>query len=424
MAERINFQIDYLKSINQAKLISLYQKKVDTIYQQIDQKKAVGSNNWMGWRTLALNYPADWIKKIKWQIAQWKKLKIKQIVVIGIGGSFLGTKAAIEMCYQDVNDVQLIWINCLSPDYIATQIKRLKFPFGIVVVSKSGTTLEPAVGFKIFQTELAKFTKNYHPYITVITDANKGILLKQAQQHQWFTLPIPDDIGGRFSMLTAVGMFVMMYVGLNYQQILNGAKQAYNDTLKPNLTNNSAALYACIRHYLSTVKKCQFENIVFYEPHLYGLGEQWKQMFCESTGKKHKGLFESASIFTTDLHSLGQYFQEGTRNFYTLNIYLQKPQNDYRLNFKNDPNFGFLNGKKLSSINQAAFLGTLKAHTEEGKIDNLIIELPKANAYYYGYLSIWCAMAVAIEGYLLNLNPFDQPGVEAYKKRMMEGLRR
>lgn len=406
-------------------LIASYQSKINKIYHDIDQGTATWSKEWMGWRKLANGYDQSLIDKMVGQAKKWQQLKIKHVVVIGIGGSCLGARACINMCHNLCNDVTFHWIHNIHQDYLQSKINLLKKEaFGIIVISKSGTTLEPAIGLKLFLDLLKKnVKKDMNKYVVAITDANKGVLLTQAKENNWFTLAVPDDIGGRFSMFSPVGMFIMIYSGIDYKQILAGCKQAYKDTLSSDMKKNSAALYAAFRNNAFN-SKAQFENLIFYNPSLMDLGEQWKQMFCESQGKDGKGLFEACSLFTTDLHSLGQYFQDGPRNFFETTIWVKNYDNDQTLSYAKDPNFSYLDKKTVGFINQSAFKGTIGAHTDLGNVDNLIINLDKQDEYHYAYLTIWVAMTVTIEAYLLGVNPFNQPGVEAYKKQMMDLIKK
>lgn len=323
---------------------------------------------------------------------------------------------------------KIIYVHNMSSAYIADLIKKVgKNRFGIVVISKSGTTIEPAITFRLFSEIMKKnFGEEYtKKMIVAVTDAQKGTLHDLAKAKKWTSFVIPDDIGGRYSTLTPVGMFPMILAGLDPLEILKGAKKALDDTKSFNLRNNSAFMYACYRHYFYTRCKYNIENFVVYDPSLTMIGEQWKQLFGESEGKSHKAMYPTCSLFTTDLHALGQYLQEGTRNFVETTLWVDQPRKDIKLSIKdNVDGLKYLNGKTLNYINEKAYQGTIAAHTKKGKVNNLIINISSADEFHYGYLYIWLCRAAMISGYLLNINPFNQPGVEAYKTNMFSLLKK
>ncbi|MDR2567797.1 MAG: glucose-6-phosphate isomerase [Mycoplasmataceae bacterium] len=407
-----------------------YSAKIKNIYQGIDKQILPGSRDWMGWRTYPFDYPqAEFARMVK-KADEWKKDKVEYVVVIGIGGSFLGIKAAIDMCTNHLKEKlpKIIWVHNIGSNYLTSVLNQVEGKkFAIVVISKSGTTLEPAVSFRLFREKLEKQVgfEKASKYIVAVTDYDKGTLHDFAQKKKYSMFGIPNDIGGRFSTLTPVGMFVIILAGLDYKAMLAGAQQAYKDTQSPDLKKNSAALYAVYRDFYYSQKKLAVENFVVYDPYYSALGEQWKQIFGESEGKGGFGLYLGTSLFTTDLHSMGQFFQEGTRSFFETTLHVLQPKCDKKIVIKDDDDkLKFLNGKTINEIDECAFLATVSAHTKIGKTNNLVIELDNNDEFHYGYLFYWWSMTVTVNAYLFGVNPFNQPGVEAYKKEMFELLKK
>lgn len=425
----IKLNTSYVNSkINDDTIIKTYQNKVDNILSSIINKTAKGSAM-HGWMTYTLNYDKSLIRSMLDKANSWRKSEIKNVVVIGIGGSCIGLKAAIDMIklpFAD-NRFNLIYIENMNSDYMLSAINSLKNDkFAIVVISKSGTTLEPAIAFNLFKNKLSvNIAENeLKNFIVAITDNKKGTLHDLAVKNDYTLFAVANDIGGRYSTLTPVGMFVMILMGLDHNQLITGANDAINDLKRNNLKENSAFLYACYRHYFYTVEHKQIENFIVYNPSLVAMTEQWKQLFSESEGKNHLAMYPVTSLFTTDLHSIGQFLQEGTRNFIETTLYINKPKIDLNLDIKNNEDeLLFLNKKNISDINKIACESTILAHSIEGKVNNIMINLDQASEYNYGYLFIWLSHAAMMSGYLLDINPFDQPGVDAYKKRMFFTLR-
>lgn len=410
------------KKISFKNVYKKYQKDVKTIARAVERNVAKGSEM-TGWRDLSIMYNTQELKAMIKKAEQWQQMKIKNVVVIGIGGSYIGVKAAIDFVYaNEPAPVNMIYIHNMSSNFIISQMNKLKNKkFGIIVISKSGTTLEPAIAFRLFRNQLINIVgiKSVNKYIVAITDKNKGTLHNYAKSRGYTMFSIPDNIGGRYSTITPVGLFPMLIAGLDISKIMRGAKQALVDLENYDLKQNSAYLYACIRHYLYVQKHLNLENFIVYDPSMYMLGSQWQQLFGESEGKNNKGLYPTYSLFTTDLHSLGQYLQQGTRNFFETTLYVSKPTSNMKLKINdNDDGLKYLNGKYLSDLTDKAFQGTINAHSKEAHVNNLIITLSKADEYHYGYFFMWLAHAAMMSAYLLKLNPFDQPGVESYKKNM------
>nr|QIQ09891.1 glucose-6-phosphate isomerase [uncultured Mycoplasmataceae bacterium] len=415
--------------ISESAIQKKYQKEVDKIQRQMMSSTLPGLEK-LGWVNIIDYYSNQQLLAMKKKAQQWKKQNLKYVLVIGIGGSYLGVRAAIEMVQGSIGfgHHKFIYIHNMSSSYIYDVIKKIgKNKFSIIVISKSGTTIEPAVTFRIFKEIMCKnFGKEYcQKMIVAITDSCSGTLHKLAKANKWTMFYIPDDIGGRYSTLTPVGMFPMVLAGLDPLEVLKGAKKALDDTKTFSLKSNSAFLYACYRHYFHVVKKLQIENFIVYDPSLTMIGEQWKQLFGESEGKSHKAMYPTVSLFTTDLHALGQYLQQGTRNFCETTLWVDEPRKDFKLSINdNTDGLKYLDKKTLNYINEQAFKGTVLAHTKNGKTNNLIIHITRCDSYHYGYLYIWLCRAAMMSGYLLKINPFDQPGVEAYKTNMFSLLKR
>lgn len=421
----IKLETKFVKSINKQQLINRYQDRIATIISNLKNKKALG-HEMTGWTNYwKLNHNNElnlMVKKAK----QWKQMGIKDVVVIGIGGSYLGVRAGVDMLSPlSKTNIKVHWLHNMNQNYLLGVLKKLQNKkFAIIVNSKSGTTLEPAIAFNLFRNKLAK-AKNANELIVAVTDKQKGTLHDLAVKNHWTRFVIPNNIGGRFSALTPVGMYLFILLGFDYKQIIKGANDACKALLNKNLKNNDAFIYGCYRHYLKMHKQKQIENFIVYDPCLQMVGEVYKQLFGESEGKNHKALFPSSSIFTTDLHSLGQYLQEGTRNFFETTLYVKQPIYDLTLRIKNNQdNLGYLNNMKLSYINKVAFESTVKAHAVDGKVDNLIIYMDKIDAYHFGYLYLFFCFASMTSAYLLGVNPFNQPGVEVYKKRISSILKK
>ncbi|HLQ71783.1 MAG TPA: glucose-6-phosphate isomerase, partial [Bacillota bacterium] len=290
----------------------------------------------------------------------------------------------------------------------------------INVISKSGTTTEPAIAFRILRSFLEdKYGKQEaKARIFATTDEHKGALKKLADKEGYETFVIPDDIGGRFSVLTAVGLLPIAIRGIDIDAIINGQKQAINDLNEPSTFNNPAYLYAAVRNILYNKGKT-IELLIGYEPKLKYFAEWWKQLFGESEGKDKKGIFPASASFTTDLHSLGQYIQDGRRDIFETVLHVQNANKDFTLSpdEQNMDELNYIAGESIHNINQKAYQGTLLAHADGG-VPNLVLKLPALDAYTFGYLVYFFEKACAISGYLLGVNPFNQPGVEAYKKNM------
>lgn len=402
---------------------------VKTAHVALHEKTGAG-NDFLGWIDLPENYDREEFARIK-ETAEKIKNNSDILLVIGIGGSYLGARAAIEMLSHSFQNLltkeerqvpQIIFVgHHLSSTYMADLFDLLEGKdFSINVISKSGTTTEPAIAFRIFRNYLIEKygvdeAKNR---IFATTDKAKGALKELADEEGYETFIIPDDVGGRYSVLTAVGLLPIAVAGINIDEMMQGAQDAQKAYSSPNLSENEAYQYAVARNILYNKGKVT-ELLINYEPHLTYFSEWWKQLFGESEGKDQKGLFPASANFTTDLHSLGQYIQEGRRNIFQTVLRVNEPRKDLTLEKDNNNKDGlnYLAGKTIHEINDKAYQGTILAHNDGG-VPNLIIELPRLDAYTFGYIVYFFEKACALSGYLLGVNPFDQPGVEAYKENM------
>lgn len=402
---------------------------VELAHDKLHQKSGQG-NSFLGWMDLPENYDQEEFRRIK-SAAETIRKNSDVLLVIGIGGSYLGARAAIDMLthsFQNLladeqrNAPQVLFVgNHLSSTYIHELFDLLENrDVSINVISKSGTTTEPAIAFRIFKKFLEdKYGKDEaKKRIYATTDKEKGALKTAADQEGYETFVIPDDVGGRYSVLTAVGLLPIAVSGVSIDDIIQGAKTAMNDLSEPSLADNPAYQYAAVRNVLYNKGKT-IEMLINYEPHLQYFSEWWKQLFGESEGKDQKGIFPAAANFTTDLHSMGQYIQDGRRDLFETVLHVINPKKDLTLEAddENADGLNYLAGKTLNDINDKAYQGTLLAHTD-GSVPNLVIEVPELNAYTFGYLVYFFEKACAVSGYLLGVNPFNQPGVEAYKKNM------
>lgn len=404
-----------------------YQKKVKTIHEGI-HKKTLAGNDFLGW----LNYPSTYDKKELQLIinkAQYVRSHFETLVVCGIGGSYLGALASINALRGLFSNdkLEIVFLgNTFSPTYIAQVLKHLEGKkFAINVISKSGTTTETSISFRLLKQLLIKQVgkKSASKMIFATTDKEKGALKTEAIKEGYTTFTLPSDIGGRYSVLTAVGLFPIACAGIDVNKILKGAKDAMNDLNNANLLKNPCYKYAVVRDYMYRHHK-NAEMFITYEPHLKDIAEWWKQLFGESEGKEHKGLLPTSATFSTDLHSLGQYIQDGTPLLFETILIIKKPSLDVVIphDARDLDGLNYIEKKKLSFVNEKAFLGTLKAHQEDGHVNNIVITLDQLDAYHLGYLFYFFMKTCAMSGYLLNVNPFNQPGVEIYKKNMFHLL--
>ena len=407
--------------------LKAYEHDVKVIDKMIKEKTGLG-NDFLGWTTWPKDYDKEEFARIL-KAAKEIQDNYDVLVVAGIGGSYLGARCAIEALNGlfPTNKTQIIYVgNTLSSNYVAQVLNYLKDKnFAINVISKSGTTTETSVAFRLLKelliSKVGEEKANKAIYAT--TDKARGALKTEANEKGYQTFIIPDDIGGRYSVLTAVGLLPIAVAGCDIEKMMQGAYDAMIEFDNDDISTNACYQYAVSRHYLSKNDKA-VEMFITYEPHFTQLGEWFKQLYGESEGKEGKGLLPTSATFSTDLHSLGQFIQEGTPLLFETVFVVENPNLDVTINedASDLDGLNYLAGKKLSYVNQKAFEGTLSAHVEEGKIPNIVLSLPQMDEYNLGYLFFFFMKACALSAYLLQINPFNQPGVEVYKKRMFKLL--
>jgi glucose-6-phosphate isomerase len=424
-AAMLKLNTNYLKDFVTADEIIYKKPMADTANQLLTSKTGPG-NDFLGWVNLPVDYDKaefDRIKKAAVRIASHSEV----LIVIGIGGSYLGARAVIELLKSPLyNNLpkktpEIYYLgNGLNPTALNEILTILgDRDFSVNIISKSGTTTEPALAFRILREKLLKKygAEGMKERIFATTDAKKGTLKELADSQGYETFVVPDNIGGRYSVLTAVGLLPIACAGCDIDKLMAGAKAAMEDTSKP-YDQNDCYKYAALRNVLYNKGK-SVELMVSYDPAYAMMSEWFKQLFGESEGKDSKGLFPASVTFSTDLHSLGQFVQDGSKILFETVIDIKKPKSDCFL--ENDPEnldgLNFLTGQNMSSVNQKAFLGTILAHTEGG-VPNIVLELDTVDEENVGYLIYFFEKACAISGYMLGVNPFDQPGVESYKKNM------
>ena len=415
------------------KEIQKYAKKVSDIHGKLHEEKD-DENEFLGWLELPTKYNKREFKKIK-ECAKKIQSDSDVLVVIGIGGSYLGARAVIESLtntFYNLQDKemrktpQIIYVgNNLSPNYMNDVIDLVSSKdFSINVISKSGTTTEPAIAFRIFRELIeSKYgLEEARKRIYVTTDKKKGALKTLAQKEKYETFVIPDNVGGRYSVLTAVGLLPIAVAGIDIDKLMKGARLAQDKYCDPELKYNECYQYAVVRNILYKNDK-NIEILVNYEPKMHYMTEWWKQLFGESEGKKEKGIYPSGADFTTDLHSLGQYIQEGRRNLFETVIRIEKPETNISINIDEDDLDGlnYLVGKSLDFVNKKAMEGTIQAH-KDGDVPNILITMDELTPETLGQLIYFFELACAMSGSILGVNPFDQPGVEKYKKNMFKLL--
>ncbi len=385
-------------------------------------------NDFLGWIDLPVNYDKDEFARIQ-KAAKKIQSDSDVLIVIGIGGSYLGARAAIEFCkgqmYNAVREEGIPEVyfagNNISSSYLNDIIKIIgDRDFSVNIISKSGTTTEPAIAFRVFKKMLEeKYGKEgAKGRIYATTDKARGALKALATAEGYETFVVPDDVGGRFSVLTAVGLLPIAAAGVNIEEMMKGAQDSREACTAGDVNTNPAMQYAALRNILYRKGKVT-EILVNYEPALMMMGEWFKQLYAESEGKDLKGIFPTAANFSTDLHSIGQFIQDGTRNLFETVLWVNTPASEAYLEAAAEDIDGlnYLAGKSVLFVNSKAYQGTLMAHMNGGT-PNIIVEIDKADAYHFGYLAYFFEKACGLSGYLLGVNPFDQPGVEAYKKNM------
>ncbi|MDR1774530.1 MAG: glucose-6-phosphate isomerase [Clostridioides sp.] len=426
-----NIKFDYKNSfdfLNEDDL-KKYDEKIKEVHNMLHNKTGKGKE-FLGWLNLPSNFDKDEFDRIK--ICSEKiKSDSEILLVIGVGGSYLGARAAINMLgstFQECIDnksnknTKIYFAgNNLSTNYICDLIELIgERDFSINVISKSGTTTEPAIAFRIFREILEKKygKENASKRIYVTTDKEKGALKNMSDKEGYETFVIPDDVGGRYSVLTAVGLLPICVAGYNIDDIMNGANDAMLRLNNDDIFENESYQYAICRNIFYKLGK-SVELFATYEPKLNFFCEWCKQLFGESEGKEGKGIFPAAATYSTELHSIGQYIQEGKRIMFETVFEIEDICKKLVIPYDEDnlDGLNYLDGKDVEFVNKKSLQGTVVAHTDGG-VPNLIIKIPEINEYYFGYLVYFFEKACAMSGYLLGVNPFDQPGVEEYKKNM------
>ncbi|MCC3355719.1 glucose-6-phosphate isomerase [Bacillus sp. REN16] len=409
--------------------ITYLRDAVKVAHHSIHEKTGAGSD-FLGWVDLPSEYDKEEFSRIQ-KSAEKIKSDSDILLVIGIGGSYLGAKAAIDwlnhsfynaLSKEQRKTPQIVFVgNNISSTYMKDLMDLLEGKdYSLNVISKSGTTTEPALAFRIFRKMLIeKYGKDEaQKRIYATTDKARGALKTLATEEGYESFVIPDDVGGRYSVLTAVGLLPIAVSGANIEEMMKGAQAASVDFSKSELEENAAYQYAAVRNALYNKGKT-IEMLINYEPGLQYFSEWWKQLFGESEGKDQKGIYPSSANFSTDLHSLGQYVQEGRRDLFETVINIEKSRHELIVEAEENDLDGlnYLAGKSVDFVNKKAFQGTMLAHTDGG-VPNLIVHVPEMDEYSFGYLVYFFEKACAMSGYLLGVNPFDQPGVEAYKVNM------
>lgn len=407
-----------------------YMEKLVGDAKQLLVSKSGAGNDFLGWIDLPVDYDKDEFVRIQ-KAAEKIQSDSDVLLVIGIGGSYLGARAAIEFLrhgfYNNISKEmrktpEIYYVgNSISSSYVQGLIDVIgERDFSVNVISKSGTTTEPAIAFRIFKSMLEnKYGKEEAAKrIYATTDKSKGALKKLSDEEGYETFVVPDDVGGRFSVLTAVGLLPIAASGADITKLMEGAAEGRKLALESKFDDNAALQYAAIRNILHRKGK-GVEVLANYEPSLHYVSEWWKQLYGESEGKDQKGIFPASVDLTTDLHSMGQFIQDGSRIMFETVLNVESPR--FRIEIKEEPvdldGLNYLAGKDMDFVNKNAMNGTILAHTD-GDVPNLMVKIPEQNEFYLGELFYFFEFACGVSGYLLGVNPFNQPGVESYKKNM------
>ena len=409
--------------------ISYFSEFIKAAHEMLHNKTGAGSD-YLGWVDLPRGYDKAEFARIK-AAAEKIKSDSDALIVIGIGGSYLGARAAIEALSHSFYNLlpktgrgtpEIYFVgNNISSTYMMELFELLKDKdISVNIISKSGTTTEPALAFRLFreymEKKYGKTEASRRIYAT--TDKERGALKKLADEERYESFIIPDDVGGRYSILTPVGLLPIAVAGIDIDAVMKGAADACELYNNPDVAGNECYQYAAIRNALYRKNKT-IEMMVNYEPSLHFFTEWWKQLYGESEGKDQKGIFPAGVDFTTDLHSMGQYVQDGLRNIFETVLCIETPRMNMTIKEDKDniDGLNFLTGKDIDLVNKKAMQGTILAHTDGG-VPNLVINIPKMDSYWFGNIVYFFEKACGLSGYLMGVNPFDQPGVEAYKKNM------
>ena len=417
----MNLKLNYLEKFLSKNEIEDVLAEVKEAAKSIKNKTGAG-NDFLGWVDYPKNYDKAEFARIK-EAAKRIQNDSEVLVVVGIGGSYLGAKAVIEALkpyFGRRNNLEILFAgNHISSTYLNELLEYIKDKeVSVNIISKSGTTTEPAIAFRPLKALLEeKYGKDgAAKRIYATTDPKSGALRKLADQEGYETYVVPSDMGGRYSVLSGVGLLPIACAGIDIDMLMAGANAAYDEYL--NNENSDAHYYAAVRNALYR-KGYKIELLVNYEPCLSFFSEWWKQLYAESEGKDNKGIFVSNASFSTDLHSIGQYIQEGERTLFETVINVEKPRKEFVVSYdeENLDELNYLSGKTVDYVNKQAFVGTTLAHVDGG-VPNMILDIEKIDEYNVGWLIYFFEIACAYSGYTLGVNPFNQPGVEAYKKNM------
>lgn len=419
---KINFEHALLKEN-----IADYQDRVNEIHELLFKRECKG-NDFLGWLDWPYEYDKEEFARIK-EVGKEIRENADVLLVCGIGGSYLGARSAIEMMkglYPDDKPEIIYTGNGLSSTYLYQVLNHIKGKSVYLnVISKSGTTTETAVAFRLFQQYIEETygEEEASKRIIATTDKARGTLKNLADVKGYREFVIPDDMGGRYSVFSAVGLIPIAAAGLDIEELFKGCQKAYEDFRTPDLSKNIAYQYAVARRILENQGK-GIELFVSYEPSMTMIAEWWKQLFGESEGKEGKGLYPASVTFTTDLHSMGQFIQEGTKSLFETVLTLENPMHDiiFPENKENLDNMNYLAGKNIDWVNKMACQGTVEAHVETGNVPNILISMKDNSEFSYGYMIYFFFRACAMSVLMLDVNPFNQPGVEVYKKNMFRLL--
>lgn len=429
MMEKVTFNYGKTAGIISEEEISYMSSLVEDAKKQLVSKSGAG-NDFLGWLDLPVNYDKEEFARIK-KAAEKIQSDSEVLIVIGIGGSYLGARAAIEFLRhgfynnvsKEIRKTPEIYYagNSISSTYLAGLAEVIgDRDFSVNIISKSGTTTEPAIAFRVFKEMLEKKygKEDAAKRIYATTDKEKGALKNLATEEGYETFVVPDDVGGRFSVLTAVGLLPIAVSGADIDKLMEGAATGREKALNKPFTENDAMQYAAVRNILLRKGKA-VEVLANYEPSLHYISEWWKQLFGESEGKDQKGIFPAAVDLTTDLHSMGQFIQDGARIMFETVMNVEKSRCEIKINEESVDLDGlnYLAGKDMDFVNKSAMNGTILAHTD-GNVPNLMVTIPEQNEFYLGELFYFYEFACGLSGYLLGVNPFNQPGVESYKRNM------
>lgn len=415
----ITLNTDYLKSFIQPNDLQSIAVQVQEAHKGLHNKTGKG-NDFLGWLDLPSKITGEFLNELD-ALAKEVQSHSDALISIGIGGSYLGIRSTIDFLGGATKLPVYYAGHNISSDYLHNLLETIKNKrVTVIVISKSGTTTEPAVAFRVIKKAMEAHysAQDMKKRIICVTDEKKGALRTIAQKAGYRSFVIPDDVGGRFSVLTPVGLVPLALAGIDVKSLVEGAVKAQNEYSVADIEKNTAYRYAALR-YLLYKKGKKIEVLSSFYPEMFYVAEWFKQLFGESEGKDGKGIFPASLIFSTDLHSMGQLMQDGERNIFETFVMIDKPHFDVQIPFEAEDidGFNYIAGKGIDYVNKKAYEATAAAHFEGG-VPNMTLTLCKADAFHLGHLYYFFEKAVGIHGYLLGVNPFDQPGVEAYKKKM------